>query len=187
MLQILEAEINLRNETRVAEQAKEAITKEERIAQTGALSQTQDGLKTRTEKVTDRIRDLPDSASEFGEEIALLVSVSKVMVEATEILSRPETGRRAIGAETDAIELLLQSRRMNPKSGGGSGASPGGGGNGTTSTSALALLGRGTNEKEVRQDHGVSQSTGDTGLKLPEEFRGGLDQYFNRLEEGGGH
>jgi hypothetical protein len=105
------------------------------------------------------------------------------MKEATEILARPDTGRRAIAAETEAIELLLQSKRMNPNGGGGSGSSPGGGGGGTTNTSALALLGRGTNEREVRQDHGVSQSTGDSGIKLPEEFRGGLDEYFHRLEE----
>lgn len=185
MLLILEGEINLRNETRVAEQAKTAIAKKERLEQTTKLSGSQDGLRTRVVKVTQRIRELPDGEAEFGEEIGLLVSVDKVMKEATEILSRPETGSRAIGAETEAIELLLQSKRMNPKGGGGAGSSPGGGGSGTTNASALALLGRGTNEKEVRQDPNVSQSTGDTGVKLPEEFRGGLDEYFNRIEEGG--
>jgi len=170
----------------VAEQAKFVNTKKARTEQTTKLTETQDGLKVRVEKVTDRIRALPDGEAEFGEEIALLVSVAKVMVEATEILGRPETGSRAVGAETEAIELLLQSRRMNPNSGGGSGSSPGGGGAGTTKTSALALLGRGANEKEVRQDPGVQQATGETGVKLPEEFRGGLDEYFSRLEKGGG-
>ncbi len=184
MLQILEAEINLRNETRVAEQAKPVIGSKERSAQTSGLTSTQDGLRVRTEKVNDRIRALPDSAAQFGEEIALLASVAKVMTEATGILARPDTGSRAIGAETEAIELLLQSRRMNPNGGGGAGSSPGGGGGGTTSTSAIALLGRGANEKELRVDRGVSQATGDSGTKLPEEFRGGLDEYFNRLEKG---
>ncbi len=47
---------------------------------------------------------------------------------------------------------------------------------------ALALLGGGVNDKEVREDHGVSQTTGDSGPSLPEEFRAGLDEYFNRLE-----
>lgn len=184
---ILESEINLRNDTRIAEQAKPIVAKKERVQVTTKLSGTQDELKVRVEKVNDRIRALPDGKSEFAEEIALLVSVAKVMVESTEILGRPETGARAVGAETEAIELLLQSKRMNPNGGGGSGSTPGGGGGGTTSTSALALLGRGANDKEVRQDHGVSQSTGDSGAKLPEEFRGGLDEYFNRLEEGGGN
>ena len=110
-------------------------------------------------------------------------AVANVMHEATEILARPETGSVAIAAETEAIELLLQSRRINPKGGGGGGASPGGGGGGTTNDSAIALLGGGVNDKEVREDHGVSQSTGDSGPTLPEEFRAGLDEYFNRLEK----
>lgn len=185
VLQILEAEINLREETRVAEKARRALSKEDRLRQTGRLAETQDVLQDRVVKVTQRIRELPDGESEFGMEIGLLESVDKVMDEATAILSRPETGSPAIGAETEAIELLLQSRRMAP-GGGGGGATPGGGGSGTTRDSALALIGIGTNAKEVRQDHDVSQSTGEEGPKLPEEFRSGLDQYFNRIEDGGG-
>jgi hypothetical protein len=42
------------------------------------------------------------------------------------------------------------------------------------------------NDKEVREDRGVSQSTGETGAALPEEFRSGLDEYFNRLERDAG-
>ncbi len=186
VLQILEGEVNLREETRVAEQAKPAVTKQEYTEQSGKLSKTQDDLRVRVEKVNDRIRDLPDGESEFAKEIQLLAAVADVMQDATNILARPETGSPAIGAETDAIELLLQSRRINPKGGGGGGSNPGGGGGGTTNDSALALLGSGSNDKEVREDHGVSQSTGDTGPKLPEEFRAGLDEYFNRLEKGGG-
>ena len=68
----------------------------------------------------------------------------------------------AIAAETDAIELLLKSKRINPRGGGGGGPTPGGGGTGTTRDSALALLGGGVNDKETREDHGVSQSTGDS-------------------------
>jgi hypothetical protein len=137
-------------------------------------------------QVTQRIRELPDGESEFAEEIGILTSAGEVMQEATHILA-VETGARAIGAETDAIELLLQSKRINPNSSGGSGSSPGGGGSGTTNTPALALLGRGANEKELREEHNVSQSTGDSGATLPEEFRTGLDQYFDRLEKSGGN
>ena len=185
VLQILEGEVNLREETRVAEQAKPAIKVEEHATQAGQLSKTQDGLKVRIDKVVDRIRDLPDGESEFGKEIALLSRVSSVMQEATDILVRPDTGSPAIAAETEAIELLLQSKRINPKGGGGGGANPGGGGSGTTNDSALTLIGSGVNEKENREDHGVSQVTGDSGPKLPEEFRTGLDEYFNRLEKSG--
>jgi hypothetical protein len=108
------------------------------------------------------------------------------MGEAADILARPETGSPAIGAETEAIELLLQSKRINPKSGGGGGRTPGGGGTGTTNDSALALLGGGVNDKEVREDRGVAQSSGESGPTLPEEFRAGLDEYFNRLEKSSG-
>ncbi len=182
VLKILEAEVNLREETRVVEQAKAAIKADDHKKQAGALSETQYGLKDRVEKVSVRIRDLPDGDQEFAYELNLLGKVADVMGEATEILAKPETGRPAIAAETEAIELLLQSKRINPKGGGGGGSSPGGGGTGTTHDSALALLGGGVNDKENREDHGVSQSVGEAGPTLPEEFRAGLDQYFNRLE-----
>jgi hypothetical protein len=184
VLQILEAEVNLREETRVAEQAKAAIKAEEHQRQAHKLFGSQKGIQSRTEKVTQQIRELPDGESQFPKEIALLTRVAEVMGEAAEILDRPETGSPAIGAETEAIELLLMSKRINPKGGGGGGASPGGGGTGKTVDSALALLGGGVNEKEVREDRGVSQATGESGPSLPEEFRAGLDEYFNRLEKG---
>ncbi len=184
VLQILEGEINLREETRVAEQARAAIVREEYVKQAGALSKTQDGLKVRVEKVTERIKGLPDGEAEFSQEIDLLGQVAVVMDEATGILASPDTGSPAIAAETDAIELLLQSKRINPKGGGGGGSSPGGGGKGTTQDSALALVGNGVNQKEVREDRGTSQATGESGQALPEEFRAGLDQYFNKIERG---
>ncbi len=184
MLQILEGEVNLREETRVAEQARPALAAEEHQRQAAKLSETQDALKVRVDNVVDRIRDLPNGDEEFGKEIQLLRMVSQVMNEATEILARPETGAPAIAAETEAIELLLQSKRINPKAGGGGGATPGGGGGGTTQDSALSLVGGGVNDKEVREDRGISQATGQSGPALPEEFRAGLDEYFNRLERG---
>ena len=184
VLQILEVEVNLREETRVAEQARPAMESEPYGKQAKKLSETQGGLRDRIDKVIDRIKKLPDAEEQFAYEIDLLGKVGVVMNEATEILGRPETGSLAIAAETEAIELLLQSKRINPKGGGGGGSTPGGGGNGTTQDSALALLGGGVNAKEVREDHGVSQATGESGPSLPEEFRAGLDEYFNRLERG---
>ena len=186
VLQILEAEVNLREETRVAEQARAALETGDYAKQAGRLADTQESLRVRTDKVVDRIRELPDAAEEFGKEIGLLGQVSAVMSEARGILARPETGRPAIAAETEVIELLLQSKRINPKGGGGGGSSPGGGGTGTTQDSALTLLGGGVNDKEVREDRGVSLSTGESGPSLPEEFRAGLDEYFNRIERKSG-
>jgi hypothetical protein len=45
------------------------------------------------------------------------------------------------------------------------------------------MVGPGVNEKEVRQDHGVEQATGTSSSLLPEEFRYGLDQYFERIDK----
>lgn len=186
MLQILEGEVNLREETRVTQQARPALESVEFGRRAGNLSATQTALHGRVGKVTERIKELPDAANAFAYEIGLLGQVADVMGEAAGILARPETGRVAMAAETEAIELLLKSKRINPKGGGGGGSSPGGGGTGSTQDSALALLGTGANEKEVREDRGVSQATGDSGPSLPEEFRAGLDEYFNRLERGPG-
>jgi hypothetical protein len=182
VLQILEGEINLREETRVAEQAKAAVEAKKHIAEAKRLSNSQQVLQERIVKVIDRIRQLPDGDKDFPKEIALLRQVSGVMKEATGILVRPETGPPAIAAETEAIELLLKSKRINPNGGGGGGANPGGGGTGTTQDTALALLGAGLNQKEVRESPGTQQATGETGPVWPEEFRAGLDQYFSRLE-----
>ena len=178
--------MNLREETRVAEQSKPAIKSDEHAKQAEQLAGTQHKLGERVENVVDRIRALENGEAEFGKEIALLRKVAEVMYEAKAILSQADTGSPAIAAETEAIELLLQSKRINPKGGGGGGANPGGGGSGTTNDSALSLIGSGVNEKENREDHGVSQATGDSGPKLPEEFRAGLDEYFNRLEKSRG-
>ena len=185
VLQILEGEVNLREETRVGEQARAALSATDYGQQAEQLSQSQNGLKERVGKVIERIRQLPDAENVFAYEINLLGKVAEVMNEATGILARPETGPEAIAAETEAIELLLRSRRINP-GGGGGGANPGGGGTGNTVDSAMALLGSGVNQKEVREDRGVSQATGEAGPLLPEEFRAGLDQYFNRLERNAG-
>ncbi len=182
VLKILEAEVNLREETRVAEQARPALAGDEYGKRVGKLSHTQDGLEHRVEKVTEQIRALPKGEAEFGREIKLLETVAGVMNETTAILARPETGPPAIGAETEVIELLLQSRRINPRGGGGGGSTPGGGGGGTTVDSAIALLGIGVNEKEVRDRGSATQAVGVSGRSLPEEFRAGLDEYFNRLE-----
>ncbi len=182
VLKILEGEINLREETRVAEQAKDGLKDDVRLEEALRLAKSQADLADRVAAVVDRIIELPNAEAEFAREMKLLRQVDQVMVEASSILAQPETGAPAIAAETEAIELLLKSRRINPNGGGGGGANPGGGGTGDTQDSALALLGAGLNQKEVREAPEIVQAVGTTGKSLPEEFRAGLDQYFNELE-----
>lgn len=167
----------------MAEQARPALAEEKHNAAAGKLAQLQGKLRQRIRKVVERIRALPSGLEEFGKEILLLGQVAVVMDEAAGILNRFETGSTAIAAETEAIELLLQSRRINPNGGGGGGSAPGGGGGGTTEDPALALLGTGLNEKEVREEHRVAQAVGNTASTYPEEFRAGLDEYFKRLDK----
>ena len=94
------------------------------------------------------------------------------------------TGPETIAAETEAIELLLQSRRINPKGGGGGGgSSPGGGGTGDTDEAALALIGLGNERNASVIARTVRQSTGTSGSALPAEFRQGLESFFEALEQ----
>ncbi|AMV33522.1 hypothetical protein VN12_15450 [Pirellula sp. SH-Sr6A] len=186
VMQVLEQEMNLRDRTRVAEQSKEAATADDYRAMANELTQSQILLRERIASTRQKISELPDAQAEFERELGLLTQVDAVMQEAAGILSKPSTGREAVAAETEAIELLLQARRSSPqKSGGGGGTDPGGGGGGTTDEAAIALVGPGVNPNEQRQERNVSQETGSTGTGLPEEFRSGLDEYFQRLESKG--
>ena len=60
---------------------------------------------------------------------------------------------------------------------------PGGGSTGSTSDSALALLGSG-NRSAAEAGGEDEQAIGVSGRVLPDEFRAGLDDYFNQLEKG---
>lgn len=183
VLQLLDGEVKLREQTRVAEQARPAVTDTEHMEAATRLAETQDAYQQRVKKVVDEILQLPNAEGDFANELNMLAEVSGVMQETTEILYKPETGPPAIAAETEIIELLLKSKRFNPNASGGSGADPGGGGSGKTETPALALVGAGVNAKEVREEMSAVQSTGSSGPGLPEEYRSGLDEYFNRLEQ----
>jgi hypothetical protein len=170
VLQILEAEVNLREATRVAEQARPALKNDDYETQARELSDTQEQLGERVDKVIERIHELPDAAANLGKELKLLGEVSLVMIDATVILAKPDTGKPAIAAETEAIELLLQSKRINP-GGGGGGSSPGGGGGGTTTDSALALVGSGSNDKESKEARGGRVSVGARRVLQPARQR----------------
>ena len=103
VLQILEAEVNLREETRVAEQSRPAQKAEEHKQEATRLSGTQAELKDRIDKVAERILELPDAQNQFGKEIQLMGMVAAVMNEATGILARPETGAPAIEPATGTV------------------------------------------------------------------------------------
>ncbi len=184
-MRLLHEEMELREETRALEQAKPAVEKKAYLTRANGLADTQADLAKRTGAVTQKISELPESNAKFAREIAILARVEEVMYEAHQLLAQGETGAETIAAETEAIELLLQAKRINPKGGGSGGSSPGGGGTGKTDQSALALLGSGAETKANIAPRSTLQATGASGVELPAEFRHGLDAFFEALEKSG--
>jgi len=186
VMKSLRDEMKLRDETRELENAKPALKTEEHTKKSADLASRQFGIQANTRGAFDDILQLPQGNEKFGKELKLLDAVMHVMNESAGILDKPDTGAPAIAAETEAIELLLQAKRQG-KGGGGGGSNPGGGGTGAASgEAALAELGPGQDAAASVQARPVGQSTGKAGRELPEEFKTGLDAYFNKLEEGGG-
>jgi hypothetical protein len=182
VMQALRDEMKLRDETRELENSKAAVENEEFASRARKLGTEQDRIKDHTDTAIGDIEAIEGGRQKFGKEINLLTRVVEVMGEASGILREPDTGAPAIAAETEAIELLLETKRQNPNAGGGGGANPGGGGSGTTRSAALASLGPGGDPNANIQTRPVGQATGRAGREFPEEFRSGLDAYFSNLE-----
>jgi hypothetical protein len=183
VMRILKAEIDLREETRSTQQAREGLAFADWRQKAVALSETQETVQQRVNDVMSDILALPEGMENFGDEVDLLALASQAMFDAAQILIQPETGAAAIAAETEAIEILLRSKRCNPKGGGGGGTSPGGGGDGTTEIAALALFGPASDRRAVIEHRGVSHASGTQSDGLPEEYREGLDTFFNAIEQ----
>ena len=182
-MKILTAETALREETRSLEQAKSQIKSDKFETSANELSITQEDLANRTSVVIDKIYELPNGESDFGKEIKQLTNAANAMDDAEVLLAEFNTGAPAIAAETEAIEWLLMAKRAGSGSGGG-GGSPGAG-NRTGKNfdgSALALLGNSKEKKANSVERETTQATGKSGRELPEEFRAGLDRYFEKLE-----
>ncbi len=185
VMQCLRDEMKLRDETRELENARPAIRTPEYTKRALRLSSEQTRIAIVIQSAFDDILHLPGGAQKFGKEVQLLGAVRHVMDEVVGILDQPETGAPAIAAETEAIELLLQTKRQNPNGGGGSGNSPGGGGGAAfASSAALAELGETGDTDSDPNQRSVGQATGRAGKEFPEEFKAGLDAYFNQLETG---
>jgi hypothetical protein len=204
-MRILDAEVNLREETRVAQQARPGLDPAAFAGRASGLSAGQTELAERVGKLVDRLREAPvgqlpfgkqaplfgplpfqSGSKAFSKEIALFNRVEEVMFEAADILDDPDTGSKAIAAETEAIELLLASQAGGGGGGGGGGGagmSPGGGSTGSNALAALALAGRGNTARGGGEEQEKDQATGVSGRVLPEEYRAGLDAYFNRFEK----
>lgn len=183
VLKILEAEIALREETRMVQSTKLAMKIEKYGSEAERLGHMQDELKTRTEEVVMKIEELP-TAGTFGKQIKLLNSAADVMDDAVGILERPNTGGEAIAAESDAIEILLEAKRAGEQNMGAA-DNPGGGSTGSTTNPALALIGQGLNAKAAQEESLTAQAVGKAGRELPPELQSGLDRFYQLMESDG--
>lgn len=181
VLRILESEVDLRKQTRVAEQGRAVTRTDDYMGEAVRLSQSQDLLRDRLDVVVQGLEAAPDGALNYSAEIEVLSAASAAMVDATKTLVQPETGPPAIAAQTEAIELLLQSNKVMPSdSAGGGGAGAGAGGE--ADQAAVAMLGEAINglANPRQSDPGVATSNGRE--RVPERFREGVTEYFDRLE-----
>ena len=179
VLRIINREIQLREETRELDQAREAIDEEEYKERGIELSETQAELAKKSRALAEKIKEVP-YVDELGKNILAanikkLTDAATVMDEVQELFARPATGPPTIAAISEVIEILLETHRL-PNAPMVVKAPP-------TMTSALMLFGLGDDgSKAFIKNRAPGQATGKTGRKLPEEFRQGLDAYFDALE-----
>ncbi|MDM4016423.1 hypothetical protein [Roseiconus lacunae] len=181
VLRILKSEVDLRELTRQAEQGRKAMKPDDYASEAIQLSESQDGIRDRLDQVIDRLQTDRDSAIQFAAEAEVLSSARAAMVDAAETLVQPDTGPAVIAAQTEAIELLLRSRKVDPSTGGGSNSASSAGGD--TDQAALKLVGDALNELAEIRSGEVRTSTGAASFEVPERMRADLDRYFFRLEQ----
>ena len=176
VMRIINREIQLREETRELEQAKEALSADEYSERSMALYDTQITLTEDTGEVKAQISLLPDAHKHFiQKQLAKVSRAAKVMEEVEEILAEPDTGPKAIAAITEVIEILLETGRV-PNAPMVTNAP-------SATASALMRIGVGDDsDSAFIENRSPQQATGKTGRVLPEEFRQGLDAYFDALE-----
>ena len=176
VLRIIDREITLREETRELEQAKEVLTADKYEERTVGLYDTQITLTEDTREIAAQISFLPNAQEDrIQQQLAKVTRAAEVMDEVEDILAEPDTGPKAIAAITEVIETLLQTCRL-PNTPMITTAPP-------ATAAALRLMGLGDDSSGAFiENRSTRQATGRAGRILPEEFRQGLDTYFNALE-----
>ena len=183
VLQILEAEVNLREETRVAEQARPASTPRNNTPSRPASSpKTQDEpARAHRQGHAADPRACPTARASSPRRSGCSARSSQVMDEATEILAGRKPVSRPSRAETEAIELLLQSKRINPKRRRRRRLEPRRRRRRHDHRFGPGLVGtRRQREGSARGPRRSPRPPATAAPTLPEEFRSGLDEYFNR-------
>ncbi|MEM0925649.1 MAG: hypothetical protein AAGJ83_06400, partial [Planctomycetota bacterium] len=180
VLRLLEAEVELREETRKTERAKSIMSDQDHMQSSIALSETQDLLRDRLDKVVDDLSSQPQGQLHFATEMEVLSAGVQAMADAAEMLVSRETGPPAIAAETEAIELLLQSRKINPEpSSSGSSLSSQTEG---TDQAAMQLIEDALNPLAQQRVNETRTTTSRTREGIPERYRESVREFFERLD-----
>lgn len=176
VIRIIHQEIELREETRELHQTVAALSEEEYKERGNELSQTQAELSEKTLDIIEETAKLPKASHpHIQNQITKLSDAKTVMNEVEELLVKPETGPPTVAAISEVIEILLETARA-PNTPVVAKAPP-------ASAPALMLIGIGDDGNRVFiENRAPSQAIGNTGRKLPEEYRQGLDAYLNALE-----
>ena len=181
-MRILKGEVDLRDITRVTEQTRATVLPHEHEQSAMKLNKTQSGLRERTQIVIDKLEELQATQNKnYDKPLGKLAKAESAMRDAADLLAAAESGPPTIAAETEAIDALMVTKRGGG-GGGGGGSAPGGGTGGGEANDASALAGIGDDLQA--EDRFVEQSTGMTRSQIPDEFRAGLDAYFNAIEGG---
>ena len=179
VLRIIDREIQLREETRELDQARGGIEEKEYDERGAELSETQKELAEKSRELAEKIDELPRPTELFREVLdaqsAKLRKAAVVMDEVETMLETPETGSKTIAAISEVIEILLETHRL-PNAPMVVKAPP-------ATASALQLIGHGNDgSKADIREQAPEQATGKSGREYPEEFRRGLDAYFDAME-----
>ncbi|MCC9599726.1 hypothetical protein LOC67_04065 [Stieleria sp. JC731] len=181
VLRVLKSEVDLREETRQAERGRKAMAADDYASEAIRLSESQDSIRDRLDQVIDSLQTDRDSAIQFAAEAEVLSAARAAMVDASETMVQPDTGPSVIAAQTEAIELLLRSRKVDPSTGGASNSASSSGGD--TDQEAIKLVGDALNEMATQRSGEVSTTTGASSFEVPQRMRADLDRYFMRLEQ----
>ena len=185
VLKILEGEVNLREETRVAEQARPALAEDQYRKRAGEQSLAQGGLEQRRE---GRDRADPRVAQRRGGVPAGNQAARRGCRGHGRREANPSSSRYGYGgdrAETRSDRTSLAIAPHNPRAGGGGGSDARGRRRRKHRVdSASGTVGdRRQRQGGARRGHG-NASRRASGRSLPEEFHAGLDQSSaSRLED----
>lgn len=189
IMRSLRHEMQIRDETRETESARPGLSTDRYQEKVAQIEESQAQVREQIDEVVDAITEISKEGS-FSDEQQLLETVSDFMRRSSAVLMRPDTGNEALAYQTEAIELLLQSKRQQSSSSSSSGdsqdpnQSPPPAGSGGGKRGGLSDIGPQDKAASpaVLEKRGSDPTSGRAGRELPDEFRRGLDLYFNKID-----